>query len=58
MMIGHNFWTRNAKKPIKDSEDSVYSRVSTKNLRQKIGSCGWGPGPDNLGQNYLNLIHL
>ena len=36
MMIGHNFWTRNAKKPIKDSEDSVYSRVSTKNLRQKL----------------------
>ena len=32
--LGHNFWTRNARNPIKGSKDSDCSLVSTKNLRQ------------------------
>jgi len=54
----HNFQTKNAGKPIKSSEDSDYSLVSNKNLSQKIISCGWGPGPDDLGQKCLNLPHI
>jgi len=30
-----------------------YSLVSNKNLRQKIPSGGWRPGPGNLNQNGL-----
>jgi len=55
LFLGHNFWTRNARKLIKGSTDSVYRLESNKNLSQKIGSCGWGPGPNNLSQNCLSL---
>jgi len=27
-------------------------------LSQKIGSCSWGPGSDDLGQKGINLPHL
>jgi len=54
----HNFWTRNARKPIDGLKDLDYNLVSTKILSQKISSCGWGPGPDGLGQKGLNLPHL
>jgi len=35
-----------------------YSLFFNKNLSQKLGSCGWGPGRDDLGQKCLNLSHL
>jgi len=36
LVLGHNFWTRNARKSIKVSKDSDYSLVSNKNLSQKL----------------------
>jgi len=34
----------------------IIKLVSTKNLSQKIDSCGWGPGPDDLSQKCLDLF--
>jgi len=53
----HNFWARNARKPIKASKDLDYSLVSTKNLSQNFCSSSCGLGPDDLGQKGLNLSH-
>ena len=39
-LFGHNVSTRHARKTIKSSKDSDYSLIFTKNLIQKIGSCG------------------
>jgi len=30
--IGHNFWTRNVRMPVKGSKDADFSLVSNKNL--------------------------
>jgi len=40
----HNFGYRYARKPFKGSEDVDFCLVSEKNLSQKNGSIGWGPG--------------
>jgi len=58
MFFGHNFRTRNPRKPIKCSKDLDFSLVYNKNFSEILPSCGWGPGPDNLGQKCLNLPHL
>jgi len=43
LFLGHNFWTRNARKQIKGSKNSSadYSLFSNKNLSQKIPSSGY-----------------
>jgi len=43
---------------IKDSKDSDFSIVSTKNLSKILSSYDWGLGPDELGQESLNLLYL
>jgi len=53
LFLGHNFWTRNGRKPIKGLQALDYRLVSNKNLSQKIPSCGWHPEPSNLHQNGL-----
>jgi len=52
--FGYNFWTRNARKPIKGSKNSYFSLVYTKNTSKIIPSCSWGPLLDNLGQKGWN----
>jgi len=44
--------------PIKGFKDLDYALFSIKKVSQKFGSCGWGPGPSNLGQNCLSPPHL
>ena len=56
--FGHNFWTRNVRKPIQPSTDSYYNLVSNKILSQKIGSWCWHLGPDNLIQTCINFLPL
>jgi len=43
-LFGHNFSTRNARKPIKGSKDLDYSPVSKK-MSWKVPSCSWCQGP-------------
>jgi len=38
MFFGHNFCTRNSRKPIKGSKDLDFSLVSTKNLSEMLPS--------------------
>jgi len=38
---------------MKGCAESDYNLISTKHLSQKIGSSGWGPGPDDLSQKCL-----
>jgi len=42
--LAHNFGSRYARKTLKGSKDADHSLVSKKNLSQKYGSLGWGPG--------------
>ena len=47
--LGHNVCARNARKPIKGSKDLDYSLLTNIYFdSQNIGSCSWGPGPDDL----------
>jgi len=48
--FSHNFWTRNAKCPIKGSKDSNYRLVSTKSISQKIALVIGGEGPITLAK--------
>jgi len=57
LFSGHNFSTRNTRKPIKGSKNSDSSLVSNKNLSQKIPSSSWAQG-QNLSQNGLEPIPL
>jgi len=42
----HNYGYRYARKPFKGSKEADFCLVSEKkNLSQKNGSIGWGPGP-------------
>jgi len=38
--------------------DLDFSLVSTKNLSEILPSCGWRPGPDDLGQKQPKPPHL
>jgi len=53
LFLGHNFWTRNARKLIKGLKDSDYSLVSNKNLNKKIPPSNCRSGPRDLSQNGL-----
>jgi len=43
---------------IRGSKVFNFSLVSSKSLIEILASCGWGPGPNNSGQNGVNLLHL
>jgi len=53
LFLGHNFWTRNTKKPIKGSKDSYHSLVSSKNLSQKLALVVGAHGPMTSAKNAL-----
>jgi len=44
--------------PFKVSKDLNFSLVSTNNLSETISSNSLGPGPDEVGQKVLKLLHL
>jgi len=50
VFLSNNFGYRYARKPFKGSKDADFGLVSEKNLSQKNGSMGWGPGPGKDGQ--------
>jgi len=52
----HNFGYRYVRKPFKGSEDADFCLVSKKNLSEKNGSVGWGPGKG--GQKMQKHSHL
>jgi len=43
-ILDHNFWTRNARKSIKGSKDSVSSLVSKENFSETLWPSGWALG--------------
>jgi len=49
----HNFGYRYARKPFKGCKDADFCLVSAKNLSQKNGSIGCGPGPGKGGQKKM-----
>jgi len=49
-LLGYQFRSRYARKPIKGSKDSDDNLVSKKTLSQKIGSLLWRPGSGKVGQ--------
>ena len=57
MWLGHNLPTTNAK-PIRGSKYGDFHLVFFWKKKQKTPSCGWGPGPDEVGQNDINLPSL
>jgi len=57
LFFGHNIWTRNARKPIKPSNDLHYSWFMIKTLSQKIGSFCWGSGCDDVIQLRKTIFH-
>jgi len=52
---GHTLPTTNTKTPINGSKDTFSPSFF---LRKKASSCGWGPGPDEMGQKGINLPSL
>jgi len=58
LFLGRNFWTRNARTPIKGLKDSDSSLVSYKKFSQTIPSSSWSPGLGNLNQNSQKPIPL
>jgi len=46
----HNFGYRYVRKSFKGSKDVDFCLFSEKNLSQRNGSIGWGPGPGKGGQ--------
>ena len=54
----HNFWMRNPSRSSKVSKESDLSLVSNKNLSKILPSNGLGPGPGEVGQVGLKVLHL
>jgi len=54
----HNFGYGYARKPFKGSKDADFGLVSEKNLSQKNGSMGWGPGSGKGGQKNAKTLPL
>ena len=50
LVICHYFWTRNATKSIKTTQDTRYSLESNKTLSHEIDSIGRLPGDDDVTQ--------
>ena len=57
-ILYHNFWTRIAKKSIKDSKDSDFGLVSNKNLSEILLSNGWALGQVAWAKVVKNLSYL
>ena len=53
----HNFGYRYARKPFKGSKNADFGLVSEKNLGQKNGSMGWGPGPGKVAKKMQKHPH-
>jgi len=51
-------WTRNPSRSSKVSKDSDFSLVSNKNFSEILPSTGLGPGPGEVGQGGLKVLHL
>ena len=59
LFLGHDFWTRNVRKPIKGSEDSDSSLVSNTNLSEILPSSAiWAQGQATWSKMTWNLPHL
>jgi len=56
--LDHNFWTRNPSRSSKVSKESGCSLVSHKNFSEILPSNGLGPGPGEVGQGGLKVLHL
>jgi len=54
----HKFGCRYDRKLFKGSKDADFCLVSAKNLSQKNGSMGWGPGPGKGGQKNAKTLPL
>jgi len=50
LFLRRSFRTTNARKPIKGSKDTDCRLGFIKENKQKIASCGWGPGPNEVIQ--------
>ena len=57
-ILDHNFWTRNARKLIKGSKDSVLSLVSNKNFSEILWSSVWALGQVTWAKMAPKLLHL
>jgi len=53
--LSHNFGSRYARKPIKDSKDSDHSLIFNKKIKPKNGWLGWRPESGKLGQKGENM---
>jgi len=58
LFLGHNFWTRNARKLMKGSKDSDSSLVSNENLSEILASSSWALGQVTWAKIAKNLAHL
>ena len=56
--IDRKLWTWDPSKSPTVSKDSDFSLVSNKNISKILPSGGLGPGPGEVGQNSLKVLHL
>jgi len=54
----HNIWTRNLSRSSKVSKESDCRLVSNKIFSEILASNGLGPGPNEVGQDVLKVLHL
>ena len=57
-ILDHNFWTRNARKSIKNLKDSDLSLVSNENLSKTLWPSSWALGQATWVKMTLKLLHL
>jgi len=55
LILDRNFWTRNARKSIKDSDSS---QVSNENFSETLWPSGWALGQATWAKMTLKLLHL
>jgi len=58
LTLDHKFWNWNLSKSSKVSEDLNFHLVSNKNLSEILPSSDLGPGPDEVDQSCLKVLHL
>ena len=58
LILGHNFWTRSARKLIKGSKDFDSSLVSNENLSETLWPSSWALGQATWAKLTLKLLHL
>jgi len=57
-ILDHNVWTRNARKSIKVSKDSVSSLLSNENFSETLWPIGWDLGQATWAKMTPKLLHL